>query len=233
MPETLASIKTKVASVLQDTPALLGTGSAGDVELAIREALEVYDDDVPRTIVADVAGDGTAYDFSLPTGFVDGYSRIVSVEYPIGDRPATLLPSDEYGLYRTTSATKVRLATVTPDSGESFRITYTGRHTLTDLDSAAATTIYAYHTEAFVNLAAAKCLMRLANRFVHEQESTLNLDAVDRNSKTDIARRMADKLIAAYREVVGVTRGESPSSARVNWDARLGGVLSPLTHRTR
>lgn len=234
MPETLATIQTKLASVIQDVAALLSAASAGDREMAIREALEHYDNDAPRAMVADIAGDGATYDLTLPAGYVDGFSSVVSIEYPTGSRPAQYLELGDWTIYRTASTTKLRLQHVTPGSGQTVRVTYTARHTIDDLDSAAATTIPAWHTEAFVNLCGAKCLVRLADRFIHEQESTLNLDAVDRTSKTDLARRMADRLLAAYREVVGVRGGASPAGLVMDWTTSVAGSgLSRLTHRGR
>lgn len=234
MPDDLASLKSKISSVLQDVVPFLSTATSGDVEKAIREALEVYDDDAPREVVVDTNGDGTSYDFDLPSGFVVGFSRIISIEYPVGNRPATLVAPADWGIYHTPSEAQLRFNDLVPANAAPFRMTYTARHTVDDLDSATATTVWAHHAEAFVNLCAARCLLRLANRFIHEQESTLNLDAVDRNSKTDVARRMSDKLMAAYREVVGVARGEAPASASLNWSPTLAGSgIGLLTHRSR
>lgn len=234
MPLTLDTLKIKIMSVVQDHASLLSQITDGDIDEAIREALEAYDDDAPRLVVADTAGNGVLYDFDLPATYVDGYSRIVSVEYPIGSRPAEYVPSDQYGIYRTSTTTKLRFNYLTPANGTSYRMVFTGRHTIDDLDSATATTIPAIHTQAFVNLCGAKCLMRLAARYTQEKESTLNIDSVDRVGKSDATRRLADKLLASYREIVAVSRGESPASTVVNWDVGYaGGLVSPLTHRSR
>lgn len=231
MAETLESIRQRVAFVLLDEGNHLSAGQGEDLDSVIRESLETLSHDLPREIVADIAGDGTTYDLTLPATYVDGFSRIVSVEYPAGERPAVYLDPNEYRIYRTASSTKLRLDETTPASGESARVTLTGLHTLDDLDSATATTVPTYHTQAFVTLCAATALYRLAAKFLHEQESSFNADAVDRRSKADEARRLGDKLLARYRDQIGAARGEAPALLVRDWDYPQHRGAYGLTHR--
>lgn len=230
----LATLKLRVASLVQDRAGLLTTSEGGDVELAIRDALEHYSSDVPRIVVADVAGDGATYDLALPSGYVPHFSTILSIESPTGNNPATLLEDVDWSYYQTGAGSFIRLNLRTPETGETTRIRFTGLHTLDDFDSAAATTIWLGHSEAFVKLVAAKCLERLAARFLHEQESTLSLDTVDRGSRTDQARRLATAFLAAYREVVGASGGAVPMSGFMDWDVTFSGSgYALLTHGRR
>jgi hypothetical protein len=233
MPETLASITTKTATVIQDVSSFLSSAADGEIEQAIREALERYSNDAPREIVADIAGDGSTYDLTLPATYIDGASRIVSVEYPAGERTPLYVDANEWTIYRTSSTTKLRLVSSTPGTGQTVRVVFTAMHTLKDLDSATATTIPARHTYAVVNLAAAHCLFMLANRFLHEQESTLNADSVNRSSKSDEARRIGGALIRRYQEAIGAQSGERPALAVRDWDAAVYGGIGALTHRGR
>ena len=333
-------LKGKISSVVQDNTGLLDQSVGGDIDNAISDALETYDDDAPRYVVADLVGDGLAYDFALPASYTDGYSRLVSIEYPIGSRYAQYLPATDWSIYRVPSTLSIavtttipgtgianevqtitvvgappagtftltyvgqttpaiaysasaatveaalkalsnigagdvtcaggplpdtplaveftgtlaltdvaqmtvdgsnlmdvtgyrlRLYSTTPAAATSFRLLYTGRHTISGFEGAIATTIIGYHTEAFVSLCGAKCLYRLAARYTQEAEVTLGLDSVDRVNKADATRRLADRLLASYREIVGVSRGESPASAVLQWRSGLGGgPVSLLTHR--
>jgi len=233
MAEDLASIKVKVGLVIQDVSSFIGTGANTEMESAIREGIERYSTDAPREIVDDIAGDGSTYDLTLPATYVDGFSRIVRIEYPAGARGATYVDGNEWTIYRTASTTALRLLTTTPGTGETTRVTFTSPHTLKDLDSATVTTIPLLHTHAFVNLCGAQCLFRMAARFIHEQESTLNADSVERGSKTDQARRLAGTLLRAYQEQVGISGGERPASVNRDWDARLHRGYGGLTHRGR
>lgn len=230
MPEDLNSIKAKVSQVIQTSTDFIATAQNGEMEQSIREALSRYSKDVPREIVADVAGDGATYDLALPATWSDGFSRVVRVEYPAGERIATYLDPRDYTIYRTSSAVNLRLLSSTPGTGQSTRVTFTALHTLDDLDSATVTTIPDYHTFPFVNLAASRCLLKLAPRFTHEQETTLNADAVDRNSKGDLFRRLSGTLERDYEEQVGATGAGRAALTIVNWDARIHRGIGGLTH---
>jgi hypothetical protein len=231
MAEDLASVKTKVASVIQDTPGFLSAAEDGEIEMAIREAIERYSSDAPREVIEDVAGDGTTYDLAL-TEYVDG-ARIITVEYPAGERTPLYIDGNHWTIYRTETTTSLRLLHDTPGSGETVRVLYTTPHTLDGLDGADATTIPARHTWAFVNLVAAHCMFRFASRFLHEQESTLNADSVDRGSKPDEARRIGGALLNRYKEQVGVASGEAPTTMVLDWDLPRFGGIGALTHRGR
>lgn len=232
MAETLATLKTKISSVLQDQPGFIGTGDGEDMEQAVRDALETYARDVPRVLVADVAGDGSTYDLTLPNGYVDGFSRFTAIEYPAGERVPLMLANSNWTIYRNGTTVKLRLLALTPGSGETVRLSYTAQHTIDGLDAASETTVSAHRTWAFVYLAAAKCMLRLADRFLHEQEGTLNADSVDRHSKSDVARRLSDRLMTQYRDLVGVQGGEAPASTIVNWNTSTAGTgVGRLTHR--
>lgn len=231
MAETLATIKTRVTLVIQDVSSYIGTAADQEMESAIREAMERYSVDVPREVVTDIAGDGSTYDLTLPATYLDTTSRIVSVEYPAGERTPAYVDANEWTIYRTSSTVRLRLLSITPSTGQTARVTYTAAHTLTDLDSAAATTIPTLHTHAIVNLCAAGCLYRMAHRFLHEQETTLNADVTDRQGKADQARRVAGALSRRYEEQVGTTGGERPATGVRDWDTRIYRGLGGLTHR--
>lgn len=234
MTETLATIKTRTSSLLQDTPGFITTTANGLMEDAIGEALEQYSADVPNVVVADFAGDGSAYDFTLPASYVDGPSTFLSIEYPAGERDPLYLEDDDWRIYRTATTTKLRLVGFTPGATETVRATFTASHTIKDLASATVTTILPYHTLAFVNLCASKCLTRLANRFLHEQEPNIGVDAVDRGGKSDAARRLAKALMDAYREEIGATGGETPAIGRIDWDVALASIRGlSMTHDAR
>ena len=201
---------------------------------AFREALSRYDLDAPLQVVEDLSGDGSTYDFAL-TSWVDQFSRVSSVEYPAGYRPATVVDPNDYEIYQTSSTTKLRLKFDTPGASETVRVNYSGRHTIKDLDSAAATTVYVWHEEAIVRLAASNLLMRLAARYLHEQGGTLvDADGINRSSKSDIARRLANALEKDYQNYLGIESGVVAAGGVVDWDTTFAGSgLARLTHPSR
>ena len=236
MAVDLAGFKVRIGIVLPDVSSFIATTAGNEMEQGIRNALEQFGRDVPREVIADITGDGTTYDLTLPASYLDGYSGITTIEYPAGERFPILMDSTAWSLYRTEAALHLRMLAVTPTSGSTVRITFTGMHTIKDLDSATVTTVPPYSTEAFTLLATAQCLYILSARFLHEQEDTLNLDSVDRGSRTDQARRLANDIMKQYRELIGESSEGAlrPASGMVDWDSSYAGSGYPrLTHSRR
>lgn len=226
---TYATLSSRALRLVDDPADFLTDDAKND---AFREALTTYSIDRPRTVVEDLSGDGSTYDFTLGANYLDGFSQIHRVEYPAGERPAQYLEPDDYGIYRTSSTAKLRLHDYTPGATETVRVTYTARHTLNGLDSAVSTTIETAHLEAIVRLAAANLLDRLAAHFLNDRNSSLNADIATRADKADVARRLARQFEADYRNAVGLNRGVQPGGVVIDWDRSFAGTgLDFLTHR--
>lgn len=228
-----STLDLRVAGLVQDQSGYL-TGN--DHEDAMREALDQYGRDAARLVIEDLAGDGDTFDFSLNAAtFAAGFSTVRRVEYPAGQRPALSLEPGDYELYQSATSTKLRLRFVTPASGETVRVTYSARHTIDGLDNATATTIPSWHEAAVVALAASRLLERLASRFLYEQEATvIQADAIDRQSKSDLAAKRARALEADYKAILGVTSGVPAAGVTVDWDTTFSGSgIDYLTHPAR
>jgi hypothetical protein len=234
MGETRTSLTNQVVGLLRDES--IGHIPFDGITQSLRAALEQYAFDVPRILVTDLAGDGNAFDFSIADlpGYQDGFSVISSIEYPAGGRHPLALDAGEWGMYRSPDGLMVRLGALTPRSGESIRVTYSVAHTIEDLDGATETTILPMHTQAFVYLTAAKAMQMIANKFLHEQETTLDADSVNRSNKSDTARRLIGTMLGLYREIVGVQRGVRPGLLVVDLDTSFAASgLDRLTHPRR
>lgn len=214
----LVTFIVKTAQLTQDTAGLLTTGAGGDLEESVRDALERYSRDEPQTLMLDLPGDGATYEYVLPATFSAGHSRVLSIEYPLSDRWAHAIDEHRWMLYRAPDGWRLRLTEDTPTPGETVRVLYSAPQTIAGLDGALTTTIPPYHTQAFIKLAAAHALTRLANRFLHEQEAALGLDSVNRSTKADQARRLAAALDAAYQAQVGAPdSGVAPAMTWIRW----------------
>lgn len=203
---------------------------------AFRQALTRYSRDVPRRFVEDFTGDGTAFQFTFTGPFVTHQSAVLAVEYPAGERPPAILDPNDYELYESATDTmSLSLWNHTPGSGETVRVTYTVPHTIEDLDTATATTVRSVHEQGVLALAVSIMLRQLANRFLHEQESSLfDADAVDRRSKSDVAASRARDYLNLYQEIVGVADGVAPAMVSVDWDSSFAGSgLDHLTHSSK
>jgi hypothetical protein len=165
-----------------------------DVDRAILSAKEQYEKLRPREVTLKIAGNnGFDYAITALTGFVDGGSSILAVQYPflLTDQVPAPLPSEWYALYRTDLGLFLRFLVHQPLASEFFLVTFTAQHTV----NSTTCTIPVADEEAFKDLAAANCCDMLAALYAKDVDSSISADAVDRRTKSDTYRSMA----ARYR----------------------------------
>lgn len=183
--------------------------TAGDLQLedfndTIRESLKKYSRARPRTLVADVAGDGS-HDYPLPAGWSNGLSALQSIEFPIGSLPETYIDNDGIKLYQAPGGVKIRLYDFTPAVGETIRVTFTGLHDETSLPDA--------DIEAVANMAASLCCRQLALRYAGSSDSTIGADVVNYRSKGDEFARRAKELEKLFRDAIGIRENDTTPAA--------------------
>jgi hypothetical protein len=166
-----------------------------DFSNAIDAALATYSKHMPKKVAADLAGDGS-HDLELPANWVDEFSVIKSVEYPVDEVPAILIDKSDWMFYLATDGKVLRLLSNTPETGESVRITYTIPRLEAD--------VRVIDEDAVASLAAANCCDVLANIFTQSGDSTISADSVDYRSKGDEFARRAKALRQRYFDHMGI-----------------------------
>lgn len=206
-----------------------GKVTTTDRDVAIASAVRRYNQDRPQIKVEDVAATG-ANTLPTPTGWQAGFSVPVSVEYPIGDAPPTLIAQDRFGLYQPPSGTKVLQLLDAVNVGTTMRVTYTIRHLL-DVSN---DTIPEEHREAVCSWAAAQLCEQLAALYANANDSTIQADVVDRSSKgRDYASR-AKALRQRYLDELGVDPKRTVAAGVVvNLDLSDSQGRDRLTHGRR
>lgn len=192
---SLAAIQTLVADLVRDD-----AGKIADAERdrAIARAVAQYSQDRPRQVVEDVAADGSNF-LPLPTAWVDGDSAIVSLEYPIGEFPPSLISGEYYGVMRGPSGDEIRLAGVIVDT-EPVRVTFAAPHTL----DVSTDTIPDNHHEALASYTAALLMDQLASLHSGDTDSTINADSVEHRSQAAEYAARARRFSARYAELLGI-----------------------------
>ncbi|WP_053549839.1 hypothetical protein [Desulfuromonas soudanensis] len=193
---------------------------AADYTPALSGALERYSKHRPKDIVKDLAGDGT-HDLALPAEWVEGFSQVRRVEYPIGEIPETLLDAGEWALYLSPLGLSLRLIEVAPVVTESVRVTLTVPRLEADIPPG--------DVDAVACLAASICLRTLAALYGQTSDPTIQADVVNYRSKMDEFRRMADSLEARFNAHLGIDKDGSAPAAGVVASAPRGG-RPRLTH---
>lgn len=218
---TLETIRSKVVGIVRDDSGKLVIYD--DYDLKIAAALEKYSKHRPDKSVVDVIGN-SGHDYDLPTGWGEGFSTIQSIEYPVGDVPATLLDEDEWQIYQNTTKKQLRLLNNTPTATETFRVTFTILRTVN--------TILAHEEGAFNLLAASLCLEDLANAFIQSGDSIINADSVNYRSKAAEAASRAKRCLTLYKEQLGIKEDDITlaASSVMNMEMNYPGGSDRLTH---
>ena len=211
-------------------PSRMGGVEDPDLEALIQDAVAFYSLIKPDTAFFDEAGDGAAYDFAVPSDWQDGFSAVVSVEYPQGDRIPTFLDMLEVTPYDDTGGTVIRLQATTPASGKTARITYTRLHILGT--EATGTTIADSDKEALGHLATHRFAMRMAAEAAKLTPSAIRDDPVGFRSQTNEYLRVAEQHLSMFYDLLGVPADSRQPAASVAGEIpnTMSWGRPPLTH---
>lgn len=224
MAKTITEYQELAAGHLQDGAQKL---SSAEMVRAIEEAIAGrYSKDRPQKLVTDLAGDGATYEWSVAslTGWQEGFSRIVEIEYPQGERFPAYLDSGEWLLYASPSGRLLRLARA-PSAGKTARVRFTAAH------AADASTVPEADFYAVGALAAALAARRLAAAYAQTGDSSLGADSVNYRTKSQEYLTLARHLEKEYENLLGADPGRSApaSSQTAAWQGSTAGG-ERLTH---
>lgn len=193
-----------------------------DYNNAVSAALKHYSKHRPHLVCGDVQGqDGP--DVAVPVDWLDGFSIIENIEYPIGSVPEILIDSRDWRFYRTPTDIYIRFAAIKPAFANYVRILYTILHT--------EATVPADDLEAVASLAASFCLRQLAAAYGNTGDSIIQADVVNYRSKGDEYARRAKELEGFYRNHLGIKDSDTVPAASVTASSPDPGKRDPLSFR--
>lgn len=207
----------RLDTALQDTAEKL---QPDDKDRLLTQAVLIYSKDKPRELIHEITGDGIAYDFALPSGWIEGFSNIIDrIEYPADDyQNPVYIEDDEWIFFKklvlTVTTTYLRFTTFTPASLKVARFLYIVPHTLTD----SSNTIIDNDIEAVVTLTATLCFWALAAKFAQTTDPTIDADVIDYQRKSDLYTNLAREKLATYNTLMGLgaeAKGTAVASAGV------------------
>jgi hypothetical protein len=156
----LVDFEVKMDQVLQDTEVEL----KDDARLAlIAEAVKTYSTYRPIEVPLRVDGDD-GYTYDLPDEWEDGFSSILSIEYPAGEQVPVILDPLTYQLYRDDTGLHLRFLADSPGATEEFILTYTVRHNV-EVDEG---TIPESDFDAVVNLATSLACSAIGRKYTQD-----------------------------------------------------------------
>lgn len=196
---------------------------------AVNKALEIHSRHKPRIIVEDIAGDGgNEYALSSLGYWENVFSWLIHVEYPAdeGNHPG-VLSRDSWALYEKPTGPVLLFLDMTPDTGRSIRITYTGRHFINDSSCSVA----ASDEEAVQSLAACLYCKMLSATYALDQDGTITADSVDQNGRSRKYLELAKTYCSEYFDHMGIREGKpKPVSLIQDQDVIYPWGVDRLTH---
>lgn len=222
---TLDDFDTKLRMVIQDQAEVLDPGQR---EAFILEAVQKYSQKRPQVLVKEITGDGS-YDYALPTAWVEGFSVAQRVEYPAGEQEPVILDDNDWTIYQSATARKLRFLTCSPGVGEKINLTITAPHSLTG----SASTVPAADQDAVINLAGALCCYALSRKYAQTSEPSIAADAVNYGSKSGEYAKRGKELEKLYNDHLAPAAkdgGLPAASVSGDWDQDAGWGGDRLTH---
>lgn len=221
----LSDFQTFVADLVRDD-----ASDISDVQRdkAITAAVLRYSKDAPVIKMVEVIATGGNF-LNLPAEWIDDFSQLQSVEYPVGNVPPNKLSNDEYDVQLTPTGKKIAHK-YSFSTGAKVWLEITVRHTLSDV----ADTIPIDDREAVCCLAGANLCDQLATKYSGDTNSSINADSVNHQSKAAEYAARARALRKRYTDELGIDTKRNKSACAVvamkNTDSR---GRDRLTHGTR
>ena len=191
----LPELYQRVTDLILDSDRIITNTHISD---ALHQALAAYSNDRPLTRVADVISAGT-YALDVPPGW-GTKSRVVGLEYPVGQIPAVMHSPACATIYQSVSGIVFHLSFL-PSDGDTVRIRFSAPHAATDTE----VTIFEGDEHAVCCLAASYCCGQLAGYYAQETSSTMGASSVDHGGKTERWLRREKELRATYQREIGAS----------------------------
>jgi hypothetical protein len=198
--------QTLVTDLVRDDEARI---SVDQRNAAIDRAAIRYSTDRPQTKVVDVAAAG-GNALQLPASWEAGFSALISIEYPIGMNPPSWLDRDIYRLYDKTDGTQeIRFDRALPNAN--VRLCFSIKQSLTS-GAPGTDTIPIADRMAVCQWAAADLCDQLAALYSNTQDSTIQADAVQYQSKASQRRSQATAYRKQYLDFFGIDEKQNEAA---------------------
>lgn len=198
-------------------------------------ALRQYAVDRPRLLTVEQAGSGTAYQ-ALPSsgaGWVTGFSRVSTVEYPARLNPPSIVTPGDWTVGRDPADVTIeRLLLNDPAAADQYvRITFSSLWPIPTTDATVdQVDAVAYH--AVTNLAASLVLRHLATGAARTRQGLLATTAREGDASAERIREAADDLRSVYAAFLGIQPAggatpdvTGPAYAVVDYNPQRGSVF--------
>ena len=226
--KTRTNFEDQVKALIKDTHLV------SELSKFMDQGLLTYSKRRPRSITVEKTGDGETY-AAVPTsndGWIDCFSMIMNIEFPLDETPPHNMEDDEWIMQQVPTAIaaigyRIKWINSYPLNGDKYWINFISPHTLT-ADPAVNTTSDG-DFDGICNAMAAVYCEGLARFYLGDTTPSLDADAVDYQSKAKDAQDLADALWKKY-DILIPNDGHSEIA---DWD-RTSPLGTPLmTHEEK
>lgn len=200
----------------------------------------------PQQLTVALPGDGPYIPVASLTGWSQGASAAMVVEYPaveIGSQaqaPTAFLGPSEWTMYNDGEAWYIVLVGYSPSASETVRVTYTAPHRhlaqpVDENDEAPIDTVPTGDLAAVLDCAAGIACGYLSAKAAHQEDGAILADGIQRGNAADRFRRLADYWRERFDKAMGQGQGAPLSAGSVSrpWPMEqsiLGSRRGWLTH---
>lgn len=232
MTFTLPDVKQGVLANIgsHGTPDRAGGITDAQFDRLIGDAIRLYSFHRPDVGYTSKDGDGTTYEWPVPDDWDEGFSTIVDVEYPAGERTPEYLDITEVITYESDAGVhSFRLLSTTPSDSQTVRFGYTRQRTIDE----STTTVPDADKEALVHLASYYYLRRLAAEMAKSVASSNRDDPVALQANAANYVSLANAEYAEYIKLMGIQEDEAQPLVTVATIANpMSWGTGPLTHES-
>lgn len=226
MAKTRTDYRQQVSRLIRDGAGVL---KPGDIDDLIDRANETYSKTHPRTLVVDLASDGSGeFAVSALTGFDQEFSGDVAVEYPISTSGEPNVIDRRYWKFYDKPGGRVIRMDDAPAAAAMVRFTFKAQHVIDEDGS----TIPESKFNSFSKLAAAEGCDDLGQHYTQTVENQMFGDAGPAFYTTkagEYKKRAKEYRTQANKDLGLDEKGVQAASVTKNWDAKGTG----LTHGKR
>jgi hypothetical protein len=223
MGQGLYDFDTVVQAIIQDGAGKLSVASRLE---AIRDAVAEHAHLVPILRRRYLYGTGSTI-LGTPTGWVDEFSAVQRIEFPVGTNPPTYLQTQDWTLLSSpTAATtyQIQFVSMSLGTGQRVNLEWTIPHTIDETSS----TIPDAQFRPVGWLASSYALLQLAAFYNQSGDSTIGIDSQDPGSKGRDYLALARELRNRYRLFFGLGAENGKAAA----DVQPAGIFIDLDRKT-
>ncbi len=191
-----------------------------EIVSAFDRAMVEYNRLRPRTVLEALSGDGSTYDFPLPSRWIVGFSTISRIEHPTGEQYPAYLDGDDWIVRLDVLGQQpiryLRFLADAPVSGtDNVLLSYTTRHVHTDEYS----TLPPNDVEPVCWLAASWVADARSADEADTAAPTINADVVNYREGVTRWARVASRLRDRFEKHIGAgSDGVTAAGGFVDWD---------------